>query len=251
MSILRNYHSKYIVLRINFLQKILNKAHIKRIGDHWVLVKDLNNQSIIIDLGSNKGVFTKQIQALYQSQCYAIEANADLYELLLEEKITAFNYAVTAANGPIEFYISTNAEASSLINNFENVWGLEKKVTVEGISFQSLLKKLHLENKVIEIVKIDIEGAELELIESLNDDDVKNIKQITIEFHDWINKALHERTVAAIKKLINLGFSAYTDTPHHNNAVEMLFLNQRLMDAHVKASFYLKLYKYTTFLKYR
>jgi FkbM family methyltransferase len=207
-------------------------------------------ESLVIDLGANKGAFSKEMNRLFRCKCYCIEPNPELYEQLLNDKLNAFNYAITAANGPVEFYISTNPEASSLINNFENVWGLDKKITVEGISFQNLLRQLNIDTQIIEILKIDIEGAEIALIEGFTDDDVKNIRQITIEFHDWLNKDLHIKTVAAIKKLVSLGFTAYTDTPHHGNAVEMLFLNQKLVELDFRQQFNLWIFKRFAFLNY-
>jgi hypothetical protein len=138
----------------------------------------------------------------------------------------------------------------ALIDKFEGRWGLQEKVSVPGITFQALLNHLNISGKIIDILKIDIEGAELELIETLCYEDVKNIKQITIEFHDWLNKDLHLQTVAAIKKLISLGFKAYTDTPHHGNAVEMLFLNKKLMGLTSRQKLYLSIFDASAFLRY-
>lgn len=250
ISLLRKYYRKLRVQRIKFLQSVFKKASIQKLRDHWVVVKDLNKDSLVIDLGANQGAFSKEIKQLYQCKCYAIEPNPELHKQLVEDKLNAFNYAITSKNGPIEFYISSNPEASSLINNFEDLWGLDKKVTVEGINFQTLLQQLNIDAQIIELLKIDIEGAEIELINSLGYNDVKNIKQITIEFHDWLNKDLHNKTVAAIKKLVSLGFTAYSDTPHHGNAVEMLFLNKRLVDLDFMQQFNLWIFKRFTFLNY-
>jgi hypothetical protein len=107
-----------------------------------------------------------------------------------------------------------------------------------------------LTEQSIDILKIDIEGAELELIESLDAEDLNKIKQITVEYHDWLNPALHERTVNSIRKLVNYGFLSYTDVPDHTWPVEMLFLNKNLMNFSFRQKVLLKVYDLITFLKY-
>jgi FkbM family methyltransferase len=204
----------------------------------------------VIDLGANQGAFSKQLKQLYQCKAYAIEPNDELYGQLLRDNVEAFNYAITPQNGPVEFFVSNNPEASSLLANYENVWGVNRKISVEGISFHTLVQQLELDKKTIEIVKVDIEGGELALIESLSDMDVINVKQITIEFHDWLNKDLHAGTIAAIRKLVSLGFRAYTDAPHHNAVVEMLFLNRRLVDLSLKQQVNLWIFRRFAFLNY-
>jgi len=235
---IKHLYSEYVKSKIKFYHFMLNSAEIHNIRGHWIFVQDLNSNSIVIDLGANKGGFSKLIQEKFKSKCYAIEANKNLFDKIKTEIPLAFNYAISSFDGPLEFYISKNDEASSIIRDFENEWGFETKIQVEGVTFKNLLKKLELKNKEIEIVKVDIEGAELNFIESLTIEDVKNVKQISIEFHDWLNKSLHERTINAIKKLESLGFTSYGD---YN--IELLFINKKLVNLDSKKRINLGLYK--------
>jgi FkbM family methyltransferase len=242
--------NRLMLARLNFIKVILAAAKIRIIREHLVYTEDLNVRSTVIDLGANEAAFSREMHLLFSCKCFAIEPNAFLFDRINEDFIAKFNYAVTAVDGPVDFYISSNKEASSIIDHFENRWGVQEKQTVQGISFSSLVNELDLGGKDIEVLKIDIEGAELDLIDSLTARDVQNVKQITIEFHDWLNKDLSDRTVGAIKKLISFGFDAYTTTPNHDWPVEMLFLNRDLVRLKPKTRFFLSIFRKVTFLKY-
>ena len=249
-SFQKKFALKMTLCRKSALNKILNAAGIRQVRGHLICTKELTPDSVVIDLGANEGLFSKEIHESFGSVCYAVEPNKTLYNNIQFDFINKFNYAITASDGPVDFYISNNNEASSIIKDFEVIWGNNERQTIDGITFVNLVSKLNIGEKKIEILKIDIEGAELELIESLDYEAVRNIKQITIEFHDWINEALHERTVAAIKRLTGFGFDAYTDTPNHKWPVEMLFLNRKLSNFDPKEKFALGVFRKLAFLNY-
>jgi FkbM family methyltransferase len=58
------------------------------------------------------------------------------------------------------------------------------RLRVEGRHLGRLLLELGVAE--IEVLKLDIEGAELEVIDSLSDDFFHNVGQLTIEFHDFL-----------------------------------------------------------------
>jgi FkbM family methyltransferase len=250
-SPLRQTYRQY---KRRFRQAILTaafeRALVRKVGDHWIMVKDLDDRSLVIDLGANQGAFCKHMGQLFQCKAYAIEANPELFNNLLRSQIEAFNCAVTSSNGQVDFYISDNLEASSVLPEFQAMWGVTKHISVEGLDFSTLLQRLELTSTTIDVVKVDIEGSELDVIHSLSGTDVAHIKQMTIEFHDWLNKDLRTGTIAAIQKLVSLGFEAYTDAPHHNVAVEMLFLNRKLLKLNLMQRLNLWMFIRFAFLNY-
>ena len=246
---------KSIVQKIIFIRKkiliwILNLAEFRYFSGHWICTNDINNHSLVVDLGANKGAFSKKMVDEFKVTAFAIEANRRLCNEIKNDKIEVFNYAVTNADQLIDFYISDNDESSSIMEDFQGKWGNYEKITVEGITWKSLLKKLKLTERTIDILKIDIEGAELELIELMDKEDFNKIKQITIEYHDWLNSGLHERTVSCIRKLVKHGFLSYTDVPDHSWPVEMCFLNKKNMTFSLRQKVFLKIFNLITFLKY-
>ena len=218
-----------LVVRIKLIERLLKLAGFDQISGHWIYHPSIHKDSIVIDLGANKAEFSKQIFKKYQTICFAIEPDKDLYNTITDKHIVKFKFAIAKVNGPINFYVSNNQEAGSVIENFENKWGSKGTDIVEGVTWNSLIDKLNLENKLISVVKVDIEGSELDLIESFTSENISAVQQITVEFHDWLNRTLHERTLNAIKKLTLLNFITITSTPDHSWPVEILFLNKKLV----------------------
>ena len=56
------------------------------------------------------------------------------------------------------------------------------------------------EIKAIDLLKVDIEGAELELFENFSIEFLEKIRQVTIEFHDHLNIGDIPRIKSIIKK---------------------------------------------------
>ncbi len=72
----------------------------------------------------------------------------------------------------------------------------------EGYSFNDLIREYDINE--IELLKVDIEGSEIQLFGDMSKDLIKSSKQITIEFHDFLykNTAEFEPRVAEIKSVI-------------------------------------------------
>lgn len=225
-------------LRSTVLKNILHLTGFKIIRDHWVYTKKLNNNSVIIDLGANTGMFSEMMINKFKSQCFAVEPNKELFERINNRSLTKLNLAITKKDGPVEFYISENHEASSLINNFQTLWKTEEKQTAEGICLNTLLQRLNFANTKIDVLKMDIEGAELDIIESLNYKNSKNIQQITVEFHYWIHPESLVRTKQSINKLLSLGYSAIANTISPS---EILFFKKKYFqfNSYQRVLFYL------------
>jgi FkbM family methyltransferase len=233
-----------------FIQIILNLMGFKIISGHWVYCRGILKKSIILDFGANNGSFSRKMEKSFEVQGFALEPNLNLFSKLDVPNITPLKYAVSKIDAPINFYISNNEEASSILKDFENVWETKEINIVEGIRWQSLIRLLNLEDKRITLIKVDIEGAELELIESFTYENLSNVEQITIEFHDWLNVSLHEKTIAAIQKLCNFGFQTITNTPNHLWPVEILFINTHFIKFNFIQNLLFYFYKKVTFLKY-
>ena len=190
------------------------------------------------------------MQRVYNVSCFAVEPNFDLFQKLSLDDSRKFHGAISKVKGPVNFYINDNLEASSLTKDQAARWGESKLVQVEGISWKKLIERFGLQKQIIDVLKIDIEGAELELIDSMDEDDLNKITQITIEFHDWLNKDLHSLTVKMIKKLVLNGFSCFTTTPNHDFAVEATFIRKSALKLNNKQKLALKSFDYLKFLKY-
>ncbi len=67
--------------------------------------------------------------------------------------------------------------------------------------WKTFIKEHNIEK--ISVLKINIEGAEYDLLNSLDDTDFKNIDQIAISFHDWLVPEWFQKTVDSIQLLLS------------------------------------------------
>jgi FkbM family methyltransferase len=200
------YFKNKLLGGIGYLILVLSRrSHIKSYRDHHIYINCLSENSSVIDLGAYKGQFSSQISDSFGCRCYAVEAEPSLYNTITENQtIKKFNYAICKENGPVNLYISCEPEVNSIKKNISDAYGIKGSVITEGVNFEKFLEKSGIQN--IDILKVDIEGAEIEMFNSISDNVIRKIKQITVEFHSFIDRST-KRDVALIKKrLKNLGF---------------------------------------------
>ena len=156
-----------------------------QIRGHTVYSPALNKDSVILDLGANHGEFAKQMSDLFGGTYYVVEANPDLSnELAFDGRFSVLNYAVTDSEGPISFNLAHNDEGSSILTlpkqNALNCV-LRETVIVQAKRLQSIISELGISK--IDLLKMDIEGAEVSVLASLEPEILQRIGQITVEFH--------------------------------------------------------------------
>ncbi len=124
-------------------------------------------------------------------------------------------YAVGAYNGEIKFFESNVNESGSLMTDHVNA------VRDEGISYQvkcltpkSLIDHLGIDSA--DILKLDIEGAEYELLQSLSHEELLQFKQIFIEFHHHaVERYTYSDTIKAVESINKLGYISYSLDNHN------------------------------------
>lgn len=184
----------------------------------------INQESVIVDLGSNLGEFSGQMSSKFGCKCYAVEALPSLYAKIPDNPLVQkFNYAISSSDAPITIYISENPEANTIKEVASQSWCNDGAIQVEDITFETFLKRHEISS--VDVLKIDIEGAELELFKEISDEVLTEVKQIAVEFHDFIKEFDCAKEVQEIKdKLISLGFLCII--PLRGLNVDVLFINK-------------------------
>ena len=156
---------------------------------------------ICIDCGANVGEYTRKL-AETGAHVFAFEPDPWSFEQLREnvsdlKNVTLLNQAVGVKTGTISFYRDRafadspgwHSLASSIIKDPRKD---QEQIDVEVIDFLAFLASI---DQPIAIVKMDIEGAETEILEHLiHSDQLEKLGHVFVETHEVIYTDLLERT---------------------------------------------------------
>jgi FkbM family methyltransferase len=157
----------------------------EQIRDHAVYIRPLGADSIILDVGANRGQFALQMSQRFGARFYLVEANPHLAShLRAVGQFPVFACAVAAREGTIGLNIAQNDEGSSVLTlPAASDCGciLRETVEVPARTLASIFAEIG--QRRVDVLKMDIEGAEVEVLESLPKPLLQTIGQITVEFH--------------------------------------------------------------------
>ncbi|MGC8751871.1 FkbM family methyltransferase, partial [Hydrotalea sp.] len=193
-------HSIFYKIRLKFIYLSTQKMNVALVGGHYLEIHSINKNDFVFDLGGNLGNFSSAILDQFGCTCYIVEPNPVLFSQLPKHKnLIPLNYAITDKEGDIAFEISENNEASSVFLSIASKWNYQKTITVRSKTLNNLMIELKI--PAIDILKIDIEGAELVLFKSLSDTDITQIKQISVEFHESFDISLAKDTYKTVRRI--------------------------------------------------
>lgn len=165
---------------------------------------------IIFDIGANKGLFTDKCLSINKiNKLIAIEPNPRLYEYLKNkyknnETVIVLNNLVSEKNDElIDFYIS-NADTISTASidwinksRFANDYIWYPPIKIKSITLDELIKRYGTPD----LIKVDVEGYELEVIKGLT------IKQNEICF-EWAEEE-KGKINKTVEHLQSLGYNKF------------------------------------------
>ena len=168
----------------------------------------------IIDIGAHIGLFSLLVSQLCKTgKILSFEPISENFDLLVSNlklnhvnNVLPFNLAVSKNLGRLELFLNNDQSAHSIFS--KNL----KSISVESTSLQ----KIFDENKIssCKLLKLDCEGAEYEIIDSLPPECFDKIQNMAIEYHLADTKP--ELVKNLIAKIKNAGFKIKT-RPHYND----------------------------------
>lgn len=195
--------------------KIIKMVH------HSLCAELLDSESVILDLGANVGDFAGEASGHFKCKVYAVEASPRTFDQIASSNlIQKFNLAVCAVSGPVILNVSSNAEATSL--KHLNIAAYTEIITVQGMRLMEFLESKSIQR--VNLLKMDIEGAEIEVLDSCTDVFLESLDQITIEFHEWAGVYSQNEVKRIIRRLRSLGFYAFKQTRDYS---DVLFVHSR------------------------
>lgn len=173
-----------------------------RIADHSLIPSLVPQNSLIVDAGANVGSFAVPAAMVLSATVLALEPIKSLADQIdPNDRLMVWNKALGARLETSVLHGYDNKCASTL--NVPNETPTSS-ITVDIVSFEHILEKLKVQE--IALLKLDIEGAEVEFLEQLDNDQFSSILQMTIEFHEKLFPEHRTRVSALRKKLRSQGF---------------------------------------------
>lgn len=197
---------------------------LSRISQHTFVANALPLKPVIVDLGMNKGEFARSVKAAFPgAQIFGCEPVPELFQALQKvwnENVHNIAVAGRTRDGTINVF---EQHCASVVH--ADLESTADVVPIKILSFDEFVGRLGVPR--IDLVKVDIEGAELELFKESSAKSLQLCDQITVEFHDFMNKADVPIILECVERLESLGFAAFRCSLL--NRSDMLFVNERLL----------------------
>ncbi len=178
--LVRKYRQKQSIGFLNGMRSMLGPSH------------------VVIDCGANLGEVTNSL-APTGAEIHSFEPDPFTFSRLQENcgnrpNVTLHNKAVGVGAGTIDIYrparfdndpdwFSLSTTAFPDQNSVDEM----ESVSVEQIDLEGFIKELLEQGKEIAFLKMDIEGAELAILERLIETDVlTKIRATAVEIHPWM-----------------------------------------------------------------
>lgn len=179
-----------------------------------------NKMPTIIDCGSNCGTSIVYFKKLFPNcSIIGFEADSNIYRILKKNidhrnysNVKINNLAIWKEETEIEFF-SEGSDGGRITNNYDN----KSKKVVRTIRLSSVLKDIS-----VDMLKIDIEGAETEVLLECKDY-LNNVKNIFIEYHSFLDST---QTLDVILQILKeKGFRYHI---HHQFISTIPFVSRKL-----------------------
>lgn len=173
--------------------------------DRVYSLKFSSDHPVILDCGSNIGLSIIYFKQQYpEAIIYGFEPDVNIYEILLAnvnnfnlKNVEIINSAVWTKKGFIEFN-PEGSLAGSIVTKNSTEFNSYKVSTIN--------LRDYVENSKIDFLKLDIEGAEYEVLNSISDL-LMNVENLFVEYHSIFGQ---EQKLGDILQIIkNAGFRYY------------------------------------------
>lgn len=212
IRVLSKFISKLGRLFILLSKKIHQESQEKRVvpwfriqGDRtFRLDYDLNEKSLVFDLGGYEGQWASDIFSRYCCFIYVFEPVEEFFKKIEKrfsknKKIFVYKFGLGRESQNTK--ISLEKSASSIFKKRKEKTNIKLVKTIDFLQEKNI--------KQIDLMKINIEGSEYDLLEYLIETGfVKIIKNIQVQFHDFVPYA-EERMKKIQKELQKTHYLTY------------------------------------------
>jgi FkbM family methyltransferase len=193
---------------------------IDRIAGHSFLKRPITHDAVVVDLGVNHAEFSSEVAERYGCRIVGVEPVPALYGALPPVPRADFDRAALTSDGkPVTLYINRGV-CATVVDGLRRADA--EQITVPGVTLDDLLQRHGLSR--VALVKIDIEGAELGVLESIPAETLERIDQLSVEFHDFLDASQEPAVRRCRSRLRRLGFISISLSRDNS---DVLFVNRQ------------------------
>lgn len=144
---------------------------------------DINENSIVFDLGGYEGWFVEQITKKYNSKVYCFEP-LDLFASKIREKyqnnpnVKVYSKGISDQNKKSLIYLNNDGSSTNVI--------IGQGIEIELVTIDKIMEEENI--NFIDLLKINIEGDEYPLLEYMIKNGLhKSVRDIQVQFHRMEN----------------------------------------------------------------
>jgi methyltransferase, FkbM family len=211
---------------------LLGWLGIRRLREHSFFATLLARPTVLADLGAHRGEFFGTLKFEHPVwRAVLVEADPALAESLKQtfaKDADVIHAAVVAktGEGPVAFIRSMEPESSSIFMEWSAAHGIAEQVEVPAIEFSKVIRQL---GGRVDLVKLDVEGAEIGVLQSASASDLASCGQLTVEFHDKRPPFTRSDVDSVCRRLRSEGFGIVNaNWPYVN---DVFFVNLKSMPA--------------------
>jgi FkbM family methyltransferase len=185
-------------------------------------VKDLlRNNAVILDCGANHGDFSRWVAENCNTTVHGFVPDPRLFPKLPSlPNFYFYPVAVSGTGNPLTLRLGEMRCSSVCFAETPN----QNATVVKSVRLDEFCQ----DNSIswVDLIKLDVEGTEIEILRNLPREFLEKVGQITVEFHDFIQRNEVPRIGSVISKM--KGYSFLSVKFSHFDYADVLFLNRRL-----------------------
>ncbi len=180
-------------------------------GGFYINPKLLNKDSVVYSFGIGKDIsFDKKVMLKHGCKVYAFDPTPKSIAYIQAQKLNPlfhfYPFGISTKTGSEVFYLPKNKKAVSGSMAEHSFVDLYDKISVEMKTLSDIMQDLG--HKHIDVLKMDIEGSEYEVVESILNLQIP-IKQLLIEFHDRFFDTAEYKSKKLVKSLQENGYEIF------------------------------------------
>lgn len=201
-------------LKFNHIKSGVNcekKWYGNQYGGFYLNPNLINEHSVAYSFGIGEDIsFDLELIKMHQCRVFGFDPTPKSINWCkkqdLPEGFQFYDFGIAEKTGTAAFYLPNNKEHVSGSMVFQNNLSQKNKVEVKMKSFSDILEMLN--HQKIDVLKMDIEGSEYDVIESILASDIE-IDQIAIEFHERFFENGKEKSKQFLEKMKSFGYEIF------------------------------------------